>query len=79
MDQVVQMAGALAVLAAFMGAQLRKLTTDSWPYLWLNVAGATALTVVAALDSDWGFLLLESVWAVVSAFAIVQKLRPARD
>jgi hypothetical protein len=31
--------------------------------------------VLAAMDSDWGFLLLEGVWAIVSAWALLELAR----
>jgi hypothetical protein len=37
--------------------------------------GSTVLAVVAALDADWGFLLLEGVWALVTAWSVAVKLR----
>ena len=40
-------------------------------YLVLNLAGSAILTVVALLGSDWGFLLLESVWAAVSLWGLI--------
>jgi hypothetical protein len=38
----------------------------------LNAAGALVLTVVAYEEEQWGFLLLESVWTLVSAWSIYQ-------
>jgi hypothetical protein len=36
------------------------------PYLILNLAGSAVLAADAAAGSQWGFLLLEGEWAVVS-------------
>lgn len=71
MDQVAQIVGALLILGAFVLAQRKKLDTGSTMYLSLNVVGATILAVVAAMDRDWGFLLLEGVWAIVSMWGLV--------
>jgi hypothetical protein len=75
MDQVVQLIGAVLILAAFMLAQQRRLATDSVVYLALNAAGAALLAVVAVLDRDIGFTLLETVWAVVSTAGLVRSLK----
>ena len=78
MEQIFQLAGALAILGAFIGAQLRAFATTDWGYLILNLAGSAVLAVVAALDRDWGFLLLEGVWAVASAWGLITKIRRNR-
>lgn len=78
MDQVVQLIGAVLILAAFMGAQQRRLATDSVVYLALNAAGAALLAVVAVLDRDIGFTLLEATWTVVSTIGLVRCLKGRR-
>jgi hypothetical protein len=75
MDQVVQLIGAVLILAAFLLAQQRRLATDSVVYLALNAAGAGLLAVVAVLDRDIGFTLLETTWAVVSTAGLVRWLK----
>ena len=59
--------------------QLGRLTTDSSAYLVLNLFGAGTLAVVAAVDGDIGFLLLEGVWAVISAASIVRGVIAGRQ
>ena len=78
MDQVVQLAGAAAILAAFVLAQLRVLDPLSYAYLLPNLAGAALLAVVAYVERQWGFLLLEAAWALVSAWSIGARLRGSR-
>jgi hypothetical protein len=70
MGQIIQVAGALAILAAFALAQAGVLRTSSYPYLVLNAVGATVLAVEAWLETQWGFLLLEAAWAVVAAWSL---------
>ncbi|MFY9586304.1 MAG: hypothetical protein WAT66_02485 [Actinomycetota bacterium] len=71
MDQAAQIVGALFILGAFFLAQRKKLATTSRTYLALNLVGAAVLAVVAAADRDWGFLLLEGMWALISAWGLV--------
>jgi hypothetical protein len=71
-DQVVQVAGALLILIAFAAAQFDKLDVESKPYLWLNLVGSAILAVLAFYEEQWGFVLLETVWAIVSAYSLVR-------
>jgi len=50
-------------------------TQKSLRYLILNVVGSTVLAVDAVIERQWGFLLLEGVWAIVSAVSMITVLR----
>ncbi len=73
--QATQIVGALLVLAGFAGAQLGRMSPHSVVYLVLNLVGSAILAVLAALDAQLGFLLLEGVWALVSLYGLVAVLR----
>jgi hypothetical protein len=73
--QLVQVAGSLLILAGFAAAQAGRLSIDSASYLVLNFVGSAILAVLAWIDQQWGFLLLESVWAVVSLWSLLQLMR----
>jgi hypothetical protein len=75
MDQVIQVCGSLLILAAFAAAQRGWLDTHSRVYLCLNLVGSTILAVLAAYEHQWGFLLLEACWAVVSAAGLASSVR----
>jgi hypothetical protein len=75
MDQVIQVVGALLILAAFAATQFDVMSPHSRLYLLLNVVGSAVLTVLALSEEQWGFLLLEAVWALVSMWGLVQVLR----
>jgi hypothetical protein len=70
MAQVIQIIGALVILGAFAGSQLGELSTDSRLYLLLNVVGSVVLCVLAVVEGQIGFILLEGVWAIVSAWSL---------
>ena len=76
MDQVIQVIGALMILVAYAAAQTGRWSTDALVYLWLNEIGSVILAVLAAASENWGFLLLEGVWAIVTAWSLI-KLRRA--
>lgn len=75
MDQIIQVVGALLILAGFVLAQWRVWDTSDWGYLAVNLAGAAILAWLAFLDQQWGFFLLEGVWTLVTGWSIVTKLR----
>ena len=70
-----QVAGALLILAAFVAGQRGTLSPQSFTYLALNLPGSAILTVVAAVQWDLGFLLLEAVWALVSGWGLIALAR----
>jgi hypothetical protein len=73
-DQIVQIVGAVLILAGFVLTQGNLLDADSSLYLILNPAGAAILAVLAFQIQRWGFVLLEGVWALVALTGLVLRL-----
>lgn len=74
MTQLIQVVGSLLVLAGFALAQRGVLDLKSVRYLTLNLIGSAILAVEAVIERQWGLLLLEGVWAIVSAISLVTVL-----
>lgn len=75
MSDLLQLAGALLILVPFAAVQLGRTSPASVLYLAFNLAGSLLLAVLALTGSQWGFLLLETVWAVVSAWGLARRAR----
>ena len=70
MSQVIQIIGALIILGAFAANQLGEMPTDSRLYLLLNLVGSAVLCILAVIEGQLGFILLEGVWAAVSGWSL---------
>jgi di/tricarboxylate transporter len=75
MGQAIQLIGAVIVLSGFVANQRMGLSSDSVLFLVLNAVGTAILAVVAGVNRDLGFLLLEGVWAIVSTLSLVRAVR----
>jgi hypothetical protein len=73
MEQAVQIVGAVLVLLGYVLGQTGRVDAKSRAYLLINLVGSALLAIVAAVGGQWGFLLLNGSWAVIS---IVSLLRP---
>ncbi|HXF30366.1 MAG TPA: hypothetical protein VN522_02510 [Solirubrobacterales bacterium] len=70
MAQAIQIIGALIILGAFAANQLGEMRTDSRLYLLLNLVGSVILAILAVVEGQLGFILLEGVWAAVSGWSL---------
>lgn len=76
--QFVQVAGAAAILAGFAMLQLHRQTSDSYAYILLNLSGGVLLLVSATAEEQWGFIVLECAWTLISAWSLLGRLRAGR-
>lgn len=74
MSVALQWIGAILCLIAFGLSQLTTWPVASYRYLVFNLVGGTMLSVSAAITHQWGFVLLEGVWALVAAWGITNRL-----
>ena len=75
MLQVVSVLGALAILAAYAANQFGMIGPSNLSYSTMNFVGSAVLTVIAVVEVQWGFILLEGVWAIVSLWGMITVLR----
>lgn len=74
----VEVVGAALVLAAYALAQAGRLPRDGARYLLLNLVGSGVLALLAARDRQWGFLLLNGAWAVISLASLARRRAGSR-
>ncbi len=77
--QVVSILGALAILGAFAANQFGWMRPSQLSYAGANFVGAGVLTVVAVVDRQIGFVVLQGAWTLVSLWGIVSILRGGDD
>jgi hypothetical protein len=76
--QVLSVAGALMVLAAYgliQSGVWRELDTG---YLAFNIAGSLLLGIVAVVDQRMGFILLEFAWAGLGVIGVARAIKARR-
>ncbi|MDR0424753.1 MAG: hypothetical protein LBH39_04775 [Clostridiales Family XIII bacterium] len=72
MSMIIQIVGSLGVLAGFALAQWGVLNQKSISYLIINAVGSGLLAADAVVEQQWGFLLLEGSWSVISVIGLVR-------
>lgn len=78
MGQAVQIPGALLILAGFALLQFRVIPQQSFRYQLPNLLGSLLLAADAYVGEQWGFFVLESAWAMISAWWTAQLVRERR-
>ena len=75
MADLLQITGAVLILAAFAGAQFGWMAPSSVANLVLNAVGSAVLATLALITAQWGFLILEGSWALISVWALLCRPR----
>lgn len=73
MEMALQFVGALGILVPFTLLQFRRTTAHSRLYLSANFAGAAILTWLALIESQWGFVILQGVWALAAFTGLARR------
>lgn len=76
--QLIQIVGALLNMGAFALLHFEIAPSSALRYLIPNWLGSVLLVATAYVDRQWGFLMLEGAWVVVTGYAISARLRGRR-
>jgi hypothetical protein len=73
--EIIQIVGALLNMGAFALLHFQIAASSALRYLIPNWLGSVLLVASAYADRQWGFLMLEGAWVLVTAHAIAGRLR----
>jgi hypothetical protein len=71
-DQILSLLGAATLLSAYALQSLTAGGAYKKAYLFMNLIGSVALTVTAVVNDQIGFILLEGIWAIISAWSLTR-------
>lgn len=74
-SQILQLAGAVLILSAYGAQQMQKLVSESVAYQALNAVGGLFLCATAVVERQYGFILLEGAWTVLSVWGLLRVVR----
>ena len=77
-QQILSFIAAMLILVAYIGHQARRVDSSRIPYNLANAAGGAVLAWAALHPLQWGFLVLEGTWCVVSIISLLRALTVSR-
>ena len=70
LTQALSLIGAAAILFPFWMLQTGRMKSTELSYQLLNAVGSGMLTATALVTRQWGFVLLEGTWFLVSCYGV---------
>jgi hypothetical protein len=70
--QAASFASAMLVLSTYVGHQMKWIDSNKPSYNILNALGSGILAYIAFHPFQIGFVVLESVWALISIYALLR-------
>ncbi|PKQ45052.1 CBU_0592 family membrane protein [Confluentibacter flavum] len=70
--------GVFQILLAYFLNVIGKISNKSLVFILLNLVGATMACFASILLKYWPFIILEGVWALVSLYSLIEKIRASR-
>ena len=73
--QIISLAGAVLILAAFAAQQQGWLAAETFAYQALNFLGGICLCIAAIAARQYGFILLDGAWTRLSGWGLMRVFR----
>jgi hypothetical protein len=70
LNQLLSIAGAILILVAYTLLQAKRIPFDSLTYQIMNAVGGMFLCTAAVWLRQYGFILLEGVWTLISVVGL---------
>jgi hypothetical protein len=70
--QVASFGGALLILLAYTGQQMKWMDARGKTYNIINAVGSAILAYIAFHPFQLGFVVLETTWALISLYALLR-------
>ena len=68
--QFISIIGAVLILVAYAALQLNRLRADTIAFQMLNLFGGVFLCITAVSLRQYGFILVEGLWAILSGVGL---------
>lgn len=77
--QLVSLLGASLQLVVYALMQLGRLGTATMAYQLANTVGSLLMTLVATINREYGFILMEGAWFLTSSVGLLRLIRRRRS
>ncbi|MEP6619530.1 MAG: hypothetical protein ABJE47_09450 [bacterium] len=77
LDQLVSLAGAILILFAYLALQRGWMRREDRAFNAINLVGSLLLTYAAVKNGNYGFIVLEGSWALLSLPGTFARPKPA--
>jgi uncharacterized membrane protein len=67
LNQLLSIAGAILILIAYAALQMKRLPPESVSFQVMNLFGGLFLFIAAVILRQYGFILVEGMWTLLSA------------
>lgn len=71
---LIQMTGSVLILIVFALNQFQVISSNNKLYLLGNILGSACLAYDAFHNQQWGFVILEAIWTLVSSISLIREL-----